>query len=90
MQILIMLGIVLTAVMVTYSYRRSRDREMLGARVAALGGTAPRVKRAGKREHPFPDTGRGWWAWRIDWRDAAGERRSWALTDREGIKEWRD
>lgn len=89
MQILIMLGIVLIAVTVTLSYRNRRDREDLTARVAARGGQVVRLARA-KKGHPFQGVNRGWWAWRIDWRDGAGEHRSWALTTREGIKDWRD
>ena len=89
MQIMIMLAIALTAVLVTFLYRRRRDTEDLTARVTGRGGQVVRLARVLKG-HPFSDTGRGWWAWRIDWREGAGERRSWALTTREGIKEWRD
>ncbi|MDF2631116.1 MAG: hypothetical protein K0R39_4947 [Symbiobacteriaceae bacterium] len=89
MQIIIMLGIALTAVLVTLLYRNQRDKEQLAARVATLGGQVVRVART-KKGHPFSDTGRGWWAWRVEWRDATTDRLSWALTTREGIKEWRD
>ncbi|HWI63210.1 MAG TPA: hypothetical protein VNT75_15310 [Symbiobacteriaceae bacterium] len=89
MQIGIMLFIVLTAVIVTLAYRRQRDLETLRARLAGKGGTEIKIARAFKG-HPFADTGRGWWVWRIDWRSSAGEHRSYALTTREGIKEWRD
>ncbi|HYF93504.1 MAG TPA: hypothetical protein VD969_14925 [Symbiobacteriaceae bacterium] len=89
MQFFVMLAIALTAVLLTLMYRRHRDRTELTARVAGMGGEVIRVVRMGKG-HPFADTGRGWWAWRIDWRDGAGEHRSYALTTRDGIKEWRD
>lgn len=89
MQMGIMLFIVVTAVIVTLAYRRQQDQQALRARVAEKGGTVSKLTRAFKG-HPFADTGRGWWVWRIDWRNDAGEHRSWALTTREGIKEWRD
>lgn len=89
MQFIIMLAIALTAVMVTLLYRNQRDREQLTARVATLGGEVVKLARASKG-HPFKETGRGWWAWRVEWRDGTTSRLSWALTTREGIKEWRD
>lgn len=87
--VLVMLAIVLLAVFLTTVYRRRRDQQELTDRVGARNGQVLQLKRVNKG-HPFPDTGRGWWAWRIDWRDGAGEHRSWALTTRDGIKEWRD
>lgn len=89
MQIWIMLSIVAAAVFVTLTYRRQQDLIALKARVAGKGGTVVQIVRVFKG-HPFAEIGRGWWAWRIDWRDEAGERRSWALTTREGVREWRD
>lgn len=89
MQFIIMLAIALTAVMVTLLYRNQRDREQLTARVANLGGEVIRLARV-QRGHPFKDTGRGWWAWRVEWRQGTASHLSWALTTREGIKEWRD
>lgn len=89
MQFIIMIAIALTAVMVTLLYRNQRDREQLTARVAGRGGQVVNMVRV-RKGHPFADTGRGWWAWRIEWRDAADSHLSWALTTREGIKEWRD
>lgn len=89
MQFIIMLGIALTAVIVTLLYRNQRDREQLTARVATRGGQVVKLEWA-RKGHPFTDTGRGWWAWRVEWRDGTASHLSWALTTREGIKEWRD
>jgi type II secretory pathway pseudopilin PulG len=89
MQILLVVFLALTAVFMVGQYRKSRDRDALAAHVRAHGGEIARLHRL-RKGHPFPDTGRGWWAWRIDWRAGTAERTSWALTTREGIKEWRD
>lgn len=91
MQILIIMIIVLTAIGIVLYFRINRDREELTARVLEQGGEVRRVVklRSGKGS-PFTDTGRGWWAWRIDWRHQSQDKTSWALTTREGIKEWRD
>lgn len=88
-QILILVGIALVAVMITSQYRKSRDRSDLTARVEQRGGKVVRLRRV-KKGSPFQDIGRGWWAWRVQWRDGGGEHTSWALTTREGVKEWRD
>lgn len=88
-QMLILILIAVTAVLITLSYRTRRDRTALTDRVRQLGGTVVSLKRV-KKGSPFPDTTRGWWAWRVLWRSEAGERSAWVLTTREGIKEWRD
>lgn len=87
--ILIMLGLVAVAVLIVYNYRKNRDVEELGARVATMGGRVVKLTRV-RKGSPFPDTTRGWWAWRIVWADDRGEHTAWALTTREGIKEWRE
>lgn len=89
MQILFLMGLVLTIVMVVYLMRRQRDRDELTARVKERGGQVIRLERV-RQGSPFPDTTRGWWAWRIQWQDGTGEHTAWALTTREGIQEWRD
>ncbi len=89
MQYAILVALVLTAIMVVSAYRRKRDRDDLAAKVSALGGQVVSLKRV-KQGHPFPSIGRGWWAWKVLWKDGARERTSWALTTREGIKDWRD
>lgn len=88
-QVMLMLAIVVSLVIVVTAYRRNRDRSDISARVREQGGEALRISRS-RKGHPFQDTGKGWWAWQVDWRDGARERTSWALTTREGIKEWRD
>jgi hypothetical protein len=88
-QILILVGIALVAVMATRWYRTSRDVKELTARVAQKGGQVVRLTRKQKGS-PFADTGRGWWAWQVLWRDGEGEHTAWVLTTREGISEWRD
>ena len=88
-QILMLGGIALVAVILTTWFRKTRDVTDLKARVAQRGGTVVRLART-RKGHPFASTGRGWWAWRVVWRGAAGEQTSWALTTREGIAEWRD
>lgn len=90
MQILVVLLIVLVAVLVTSAVRNRRDRQELAARVTARGAEVIRIRRAKKGSHPFPETGRGWWAWQVEWLDGTGQHLSWVLTTREGIKEWRD
>lgn len=89
MNYLIMFLLVLTAVVVVSSIRRQRDRQLLAEEVQRRGGEVRTLKRV-RRGSPFPDTTRGWWAWKVDWRDGTGERTSWALTTREGLGEWRD
>lgn len=89
MNLLFMGGLVLIVILIVLNYRKNRDRGELAARVEEMGGTATSIQRV-KRGHPFPSIGRGWWAWRIQWRDRGGERTSWALTTREGIKDWQD
>jgi len=89
MQYMIVLAIVITAIVITLRYRTQRDREALTARVRSMGGEVVTLQRM-KKGHPFPDTTRGWWAWRVEWRDGAGSHAAWALTTREGIAQWRD
>jgi hypothetical protein len=89
MQILVLLGIILFVVLGVLISRRRRDRTELRHRIQTLGGELVRMRRV-KRAAPFPDVTRGWWAWRIEWRDRRGQRLSWALTTRDGVKEWRD
>jgi len=89
MQILALLLLALVAVLITRSLRIGRDRAELIARIRERGAEVVRLQRA-RKGHPFPDTGRGWWAWRVQWRDESGDHVSWALTTPKGIKEWRD
>lgn len=89
MNYLIMFLLVLTAVIVVTYLRKQRDRQLLTDEVQKRGGAVRELKRV-RRGSPFPDTTRGWWAWKVDWRDGSGERTSWALTTREGLGEWRD
>lgn len=89
MEILFPVGLATIAVIFVLSYRKKRDRGLLTERVTAKGGTVVALGRT-KKGHPFSDTGRGWWAWRVHWRDGSGEHVSWALTTRDGIQEWRD
>jgi len=62
---------------------------MLSDAVQKRGGVLHGLVRV-RRKHPFADSGRGWWAWRVDWQDTESARQSWALTTREGLKDWRD
>ncbi|BAD40593.1 hypothetical protein [Symbiobacterium thermophilum] len=89
MNYLVVIVLALTAVVVVSVIRTRRDRELLADEVRRRGGEVIRLIRA-RRGSPFPDTGRGWWAWKVEWRDAGGERTSWALTTRDGLGEWRD
>lgn len=89
MQILIVAGIALLAILFVLSYRRKQDGQMVAERVRERGGELISMNRV-KRGGPFPDTGRGWWAWQVEWRAPEGPRTAWVLTTREGIKEWRD
>lgn len=89
MNVLVMGGLVLIVILIVVSYRKNRDRDELAAKVEELGGTATSIQRV-KRGHPFPSVGRGWWAWRVQWEDRRGQHTSWALTTREGIKDWQD
>lgn len=84
-----MLSLVAAVAAIVFSYRKKRDVEELGARVAAAGGRVLKVTRV-RKGSPFSDTTRGWWAWRVEWADHKGEYTAWALTTREGIKEWRE
>jgi len=87
---LVVLGaIVLVIVTIVHNYRNTRDRQMLAEAAQKRGGVIVHLLRV-RRQHPFPDSGRGWWAWRVDWQDSEGARQSWALTTREGLKDWRD
>jgi type II secretory pathway pseudopilin PulG len=89
-QVVVMLIIVIAAVIVVFTVRRNRDQGELTGRIREMGGQLISLTRV-KQGSPFADTTRGWWAWRVQWRDAAGsEHTAWALTTREGIKEWRD
>ncbi len=89
MGLVVLGGIVLVIVMIVHNYRVSRDRQVLTEAVQERGGELVGLHRA-RRQHPFADTGRGWWAWRIDWQATGTARRSWALTTRDGLKDWRD
>lgn len=90
MQILFMLSLAAIAILMVVSYRKNRDRVSIMDYVTEQkSGRVLSIQRA-RRGHPFSDTGRGWWAWRVEWADDAGNHESWALTTREGIKEWRD
>lgn len=89
MEILALLAIAGVAMLITRSLRIQRDRAELTARVKERGAEVVRLQQA-RKGHPFPDTGRGWWAWRVQWRDKSGEHVSWALTTPNGIQDWRD
>lgn len=84
-----MAGLVLVIMLIVLHFRQNRDRNELAARVQELGGEATAIQRV-RRGHPFPSVGRGWWAWRVLWQDREGQHISWALTTREGVKEWQD
>lgn len=89
MNYLVFFLLVVSAVMIVSSLRKKRDFKLLTEEITQRGGELVRLKRA-RKGSPFPDTTRGWWAWQVLWRDASGERTSWALTTREGLGEWRD
>lgn len=89
MNYLVFLLLMFSAVVIVTGYRKQRDRQLLTTEVSQRGGELARLERV-RKGSPFPDTTRGWWAWKVFWRDAAGERISWALTTREGLGEWRD
>lgn len=88
-QVYVMLGVVLAAILIVVAYRKQRDRAEVAGRLAEMGGSLMEMVRL-RRGHPFADTGRGWWVWRVRWTDAAGEHTAFVLTTREGLKEWRD
>lgn len=89
MQILLILSLVIVVIIWARRTRTRRDRGLISSRVGELGGQL-RLAKPTKKEHPFPDTGRGWWAWRIEYSVAGANRLAWALTTRDGLKEWRD
>lgn len=89
MNYVVYLLLILAAVWVVSTLRRRRDEQLLAEHVRSLGGRLIRLERV-RRGSPFPDTSRGWWAWRVYWQSEAGERASWALTTRDGLGEWRD
>lgn len=84
-----MASLVITAMLVVLSYRTKRDKDQLAAGVKERGGMVVELKRV-RKGHPFADAGRGWWAWRVLWKEGTTVHTAWALTTREGIKEWRD
>lgn len=89
MNFLVVILLVITVIMITLRFRNQRDHQLLTDEVKKRGGELVRLQRV-KKGSPFSDTTRGWWAWRVTWRDGSGERSSWALTTREGLGEWRD
>jgi len=89
MNYLVVILLAVTAIAVVTVIRTRRDRELLTDEVRRRGGEVVRLARV-RRGSPFPDTGRGWWAWKVQWRDSGGERTSWALTTRDGLEDWRD
>ncbi|MFO7274969.1 MAG: hypothetical protein LOD90_05970 [Symbiobacteriaceae bacterium] len=89
MNYLVVILFAVTVAVVVTAIRVRHDRRLLTEEVRRRGGEVVRLTRV-RRGSPFPDTGRGWWAWKVEWRDAGGERTSWALTTREGLREWRD
>lgn len=89
MQILLILSLVVAVVIWARRTRIRRDRRLLATKVSELGGELRQAAPA-KKGHPFPDTGRGWWAWRIEYVLAGAPKIGWALTTRDGLKEWRD
>lgn len=86
---LFMMSLVVVVVLVVATTRIRRDRTELAAAVRERGGQLVQVRRS-RTGHPFTDTGRGWWVWQVRWRHGQTERISYALTTREGIKEWKD
>lgn len=90
MDLLLLISLILTVIVIVYTSRIKRDKKMLTEEVRQRGGEPVQIRRAKKGQHPFPDTGRGWWAWQISYKGTGGERTSYALTTREGLKEWRD
>ncbi|MBP2019839.1 type II secretory pathway pseudopilin PulG [Symbiobacterium terraclitae] len=89
MNYLVVIVLAVTAIVAVLVIRTRHDRALLTDEVRRRGGEVLRLQRV-RRGSPFPDTGRGWWAWKVEWRDAGGERVSWALTTRDGLGEWRD
>lgn len=89
MQILLILSLVVAVIIWTRRTRIRRDKRLLASKVSELGGEL-RQAAPSKKGHPFPDTGRGWWAWRIEYTEAGLSKLGWALTTRDGLKEWRD
>lgn len=89
MNYLVVILLAVTAILVVTTIRTRRDRELLADEVRRRGGEVVQLTRV-RRGSPFRDTGRGWWTWKVQWRDGAGERTSWALTTRDGLGEWRD
>lgn len=89
MNYLVIILLVISAIYIVTRFRTQRDRDLLAGEVRQRGGQLVRLQRV-RKGSPFPDTTRGWWAWKVLWRDESGERTSWALTTREGLGEWRD
>lgn len=87
--VLFMMGLVIVVVLIVATLRSKQDRAELSAAVRERGGEVVRMRRS-RKGHPFTDTGRGWLVWQVHWRLGQTERISYALTTREGIKEWRD
>lgn len=89
MQILLILSLVVAVIYWARRTRIRRDKGLIATKVGELGGELRQAIPA-KQGHPFPDTGRGWWAWRIEYTEAGSTQIAWALTTRDGLKEWRD
>lgn len=89
MNVLILLVLVAVAVLIVMQLRIQRDRELLRQTVTEKGGQVSTMRWA-RRGHPFAEAGRGWWAWQVKWQGGSAVHTSWALTTKEGLKEWRD
>jgi hypothetical protein len=89
MQFLLILSLVVVVILWVRQNRTKRDRGLIAEQVATLGGVLKSASPV-KKGSPFPDTGRGWWAWKAVYTKDGLERIAWALTDRDRLKEWRD
>lgn len=86
--ILVLLVIVTLPLVLTHGVRRRRDVVRLTKEVHQRGGRVTRLAYA-HAGSPFANTGRNSRIWRVFWRDDLGKHSAWALTSRDGIKEWR-
>jgi hypothetical protein len=89
MQLLLILSLVVVVILWVRITRRRRDQRLIADQVSTAGGQFGRAIPV-KMGSPFPDTGRGWWAWRVEYHAGGLDRIAWALTTRDGLKEWRD
>jgi hypothetical protein len=89
MQFLLLLSLVVAVILWVRHSRKRRDQGLIATQVSTAGGHLRRAVTV-KKGSPFPDTGRGWWAWKVEYQVGGLDRIAWALTTRDGLKEWRD